>query len=87
MMNPHERNLVELIERGQGEDVSLKKPGQELRVDLKEERVTVRLSREEMEAVDRECRVLGVGRSTVIRMLLRQALGLASRHAAASFTR
>ncbi len=49
---------------------------------MKEERVTVRLSREEMEAVDRECKALGVGRSTVIRILLRQALGLTSRQAA-----
>lgn len=78
-----EEDLVNRIESGEGEGVALRKPEPELRVDLKEERVTVRLSREEMEALDRECRALGVGRSTVIRMLLRRALGLASKHAAA----
>lgn len=47
----------------------------DLRVELREERLTIRFSVEEVRAIDREARALGVGRSTVIRMLVRQGLG------------
>lgn len=80
-MNGHDEDLIQRIEGGEGEAVPLKGPSQ-VRVDLKEERITVRLSKEEIEAIDRECKALGVGRSTMIRMILRQSLGLSSKHAA-----
>lgn len=47
-----------------------------LRMTLRSERVTLRLSAEEVEAMDRRCAQLGLGRSTFLRMALRQALGL-----------
>ena len=53
-----------------------------VRVDLRQERVTIRLSAQEMRAVDQEARTLGVGRSTLIRMLVRQGLGLPRREEA-----
>lgn len=80
-MSGRDEDLIQRIEGGEGEAIGLKDPGQ-VRVDLKEERITVRLSKEEVEAIDRECKALGVGRSTVIRMMLRQSLGLSSKHAA-----
>lgn len=80
-MNSHDEDLIQRIESGEGEAVRLKSPSQ-VRVDLKEERITVRLSKEEIEAIDRECKALGVGRSTLIRMMLRQSLGLSSKQAA-----
>lgn len=79
-MTGNEDDLIKLIEEEE-ETVHLKSPGQ-VRVNLKEERITVRLSKEEMETLDRECKALGVGRSTMIRMILRQSLGLSSKQAA-----
>lgn len=55
------------------------------KVDLRSERVTVRLSLEEVEAMEKVCARNGIGRSTFIRMTLRRALGLnADQQAAAS---
>lgn len=68
--------LRDRIEAG---DIPLDSEPAAVRVDLREERVTIRLSVEEMRAVDREARTLGVGRSTLIRMLVRQGLGLQRR--------
>lgn len=81
-MSKHEAELIHRIETGEGEGVGLKKT-RELGVVLKEERVTIRLTREEVLALDRECKALGVGRSTMIRMILRQFLGLAGDRAVA----
>lgn len=47
-----------------------------VKVDLREERITIRFSAEEMRAIDAEAQALGVGRSTLIRMWVRQGLGL-----------
>lgn len=67
------KDLRERIEAGH---VATTPEPVDVRVDLREERLTIRLSSEEVRAIDREAKALGVGRSTVIRMLVRQGLGL-----------
>lgn len=67
------KELEEGIEAGRVAAI----PGpMDIRVDSREERVTIRLSIQEVRALDRQAKALGVGRSTVIRMLVRQGLGL-----------
>jgi hypothetical protein len=64
-----------------GEPVAARSvPANEVDVDLRSERITVRLSREEVLALNARCRAL-VGRSTFMRMMVRESLGLAQRNA------
>lgn len=79
-----EKDLIERIESGNGEGVQLRDSNPHLQVALREERLTVRLSREEMETLDQGCQRLGVGRSTLVRIMIREALGLAGPHAFAA---
>ena len=69
--------LVRLAEE-EGESVQARPvPQEQVDVDLRSERITVRLSRDEVTALDAHCKAIGVGRSTFLRMAVRQALGLA----------
>ena len=69
--------LVRLAEE-EGESVQVRPiPQEQVDVDLRSERITVRLSRDEVAALDAQCKAIGVGRSTFLRMAVRQALGLA----------
>lgn len=56
-------------------------PAQAVQVNLRHERITVRFAEAEAVAIDRECKELGMGRSTLIRLFVRQGLGLASQAA------
>ncbi|MDI3298747.1 MAG: ribbon-helix-helix domain-containing protein [Bacillota bacterium] len=76
--------MKELRRRIEAGEVEPEGEASEVRVALRAERVTIRLSEEEMRAVDREARALGVGRSTLIRMLVRQGLGLRGREESAA---
>lgn len=71
-------SIEELIRKieGLGEEMGRHGKPARLRVALRSERVTIRLSAEEVEAMDRRCAQLGVGRSTFLRLALRQTLGL-----------
>lgn len=46
----------------------------EVHVDLREERVTIHFTEEEIRAIDRESARREVGRSSLIRMLVRESL-------------
>ena len=73
------REITELrrLAEETGEAVSVRMvPIDETDVDIRSERITVRLSREEVVALDARCRALGVGRSTFLRMVARESLGL-----------
>ena len=77
-----ERDLLEWIE-GNNTAEQLE-PAESVNVNIRSERLTIRLSREEVDALDHQCQALGIGRSTLVRMLVRQALGLiASKNASA----
>lgn len=52
-------------------------PDAEVDIDIKSERITVRLSREEVRAMDLACKAYGIGRSTFLRMAARKLLGMA----------
>jgi predicted DNA binding CopG/RHH family protein len=67
------KDLRERIEAGR---VGASPEPVDIRVDVREERLTIRLSIQEVRAIDQAAKALGVGRSTVIRMLVRQGLGL-----------
>ena len=69
----NEDDLIRTIEE-LGEDLTRGSAPQSLTVDLRSERITLRLTMEEAKALDRSCKRLGVGRSTLIRMGLRQVL-------------
>ena len=60
----------------QGEEMGRRGKSARLRMTLRSERITIRLSAEEVDAMDRRCDQLGLGRSTFLRMALRQSLGL-----------
>ena len=68
-------DLVGKIE-AQGEEMGRRGKPVHLRVAPHSERVTIRLSTEEVDAMDQRCAQLGIGRSTLLRMALRQTLGL-----------
>jgi len=68
--------LRERIEAGSVVPASEPAP---MKVDLREERITIRFTTEEIRAIDAEAQALGIGRSTLIRMWVRQGLGLQHR--------
>jgi hypothetical protein len=70
-----DEEIREHIESGEVDTV----PVDAIPVDLRHERITVRFTEAEAVAIDHECRELGMGRSTLIRLFVRQGLGMASR--------
>jgi predicted DNA binding CopG/RHH family protein len=68
-------DLIRKIE-GRGEEIARRGKPARLRVALRSERITIRLSADEVDAMDRRCVQLGIGRSTLLRLALRQMLGL-----------
>ena len=77
-------NINEWRERIESDGEQLAAAGRpaRVRVTLKSERITVRLSVDEVQALDKLCIRNGIGRSTFIRMTLRNALGLSHEQAA-----
>ena len=69
------RDLLKKIEE-HGEALAENSKPAHVDVALRSERVTIRLSVEEADAMDRYCAALGIGRSTLLRVALRHLLGL-----------
>ncbi len=66
-----EQEFRRLAEAG---ELKLEAHPTEVHVDLREERVTIRFTEEEMRAIDREAVRRGLGRSSLIRMFVRESL-------------
>ena len=66
-----EQEFRRLAEAG---ELKLEAHPAEVHVDLREERVTIRFTEEEMRAIDREAVRRGLGRSSLIRMFVRESL-------------
>ncbi len=66
-----EREFRRLAE---GAELKLEADPTEVHVDLREERVTIRFTEEEMRAINREAVRRGLGRSSLIRMFVRESL-------------
>lgn len=69
----NQQDLIRAIEE-HGEKLVQGRQPVKFDVDLRSERITIRLTPDEARALDRLCRRYGVGRSTLIRMTLRQIL-------------
>lgn len=50
----------------------------EMELETKSERVTIRLTADELSRLDKMCGEMGIGRSAYIRLVLRNALGMSS---------
>jgi len=66
-----EQEFRRLAEAG---ELKLEADPSDVQVDLREERVTIRFTEEEMRAIDREAVRRGLGRSSLIRMFVRESL-------------
>lgn len=66
-----EQELRQLTEAG---EMKLEADPTPVHVDLREERVTIRFTEQEMRVIDREAVRRGLGRSSLIRMFVRESL-------------
>ncbi len=66
-----EQEFRRLAEAG---ELKLEVDPSEVHVDLREERVTIRFTEEEMRAINQEAIRRGLGRSSLIRMFVRESL-------------
>lgn len=78
--------LIAMIEQNREKWLKTAPLASNLRVATRSESLTIRLTKEEDEALKKTAQELGIGKSSVVRIILRQALGLSKSgpHAASS---